>query len=215
MDTAGKAVLFSGDHGADLADRGDARPIAGVPLDEPRDHARGHLRARGDADAAAGGARRGSARRSTSSRCRGRTPASTAPRGSRAWGERLWRQPVRYGVVALAILIGLALPVTQLKTAMPSIKVVPTSDASRIGYNQVQAAFGPGATGPLQIVTPAAQASARRADREPRPRGGGADADADQRRLRADHRDPQAGPVQPGRRPHDRPAPGGAARRRR
>ena len=74
------------------------------------------------------------------------------------WGERLWRQPVRYGLAALAILIGLAVPVTQLRTAMPSIKVVPTGDASRIGYNQVQAAFGPGATGPLQIVTPAAQA---------------------------------------------------------
>jgi putative drug exporter of the RND superfamily len=78
------------------------------------------------------------------------------------WGERLWRQPVRHGVVALAILIGLALPVTQLRTAMPSIKVVPAGDASRIGYNQVQAAFGPGATGPLQIVVPAAQAAAAR-----------------------------------------------------
>ena len=77
-----------------------------------------------------------------------------------AWGERLWRQPVRYGVVALAILIGLAIPVTQLKTSMPSIKVVPTSDSSRIGYHQVQHAFGPGATGPLQIVTPAPQATA-------------------------------------------------------
>jgi RND superfamily putative drug exporter len=91
-----------------------------------------------------------------------------SPRFQR-WGERLWRQPVRYGVVSLAILIGLALPITQLKTAMPSIKVVPTSDASRVGYNQVQAAFGPGATGPLQIVTPATGTTAAtriaRADR--------------------------------------------------
>ena len=71
------------------------------------------------------------------------------------WGERLWRQPLRYGIVALAILVGLAISITQLKTAMPSIKVVPTSDASYIGYQQVQRAFGPGATGPLQIVTPA------------------------------------------------------------
>ena len=78
------------------------------------------------------------------------------------WGERLWRQPLRYGLVALAVLVGLALPITQLKTAMPSIKVVPTSDGSRIGYEQVQAAFGPGATGPLQIVTPAADAAAAR-----------------------------------------------------
>ena len=69
------------------------------------------------------------------------------------WGERLWRQPIRHGIVALAILTGLAIPVLTLKTAMPSIKVVPTSDSSYIGYQQVQHAFGPGATGPLQIVT--------------------------------------------------------------
>jgi RND superfamily putative drug exporter len=78
------------------------------------------------------------------------------------WGERLWRQPIRHGVVALTILTGLIIPVTQLKTAMPSIKVVPTSDGSRIGYDQVQAAFGPGSTGPLQIVAPATQATAAR-----------------------------------------------------
>ncbi len=77
-----------------------------------------------------------------------------------AWGERLWRHPWRYGIPALAVLLALAYPVTQLKTSMPSIKVVPRSDSSRIGYNQVQAAMGPGATGPLQLVTPAAQAPA-------------------------------------------------------
>jgi RND superfamily putative drug exporter len=85
------------------------------------------------------------------------------------WGERLWRQPVRWGMLALAILVGLALPVSQLRTSMPSIKVVPSSDASRVGYYQVQKAFGPGATGPLQIITPAADASkaAHIANRDP------------------------------------------------
>jgi RND superfamily putative drug exporter len=77
-----------------------------------------------------------------------------------AWGGRVWKRPAAYGAVALAILVGLALPVTQLKTSMPSIKVVPSSDSSRVGYDQVQRAFGPGATGPLQIIAPAAQASA-------------------------------------------------------
>ena len=75
-----------------------------------------------------------------------------------AWGERLWKRPLAYGAIALAVLVALAIPVTQLKTSMPSIKVVPTSDSSRIGYQQVQAAFGPGATGPLQIIIPASQA---------------------------------------------------------
>ena len=77
-----------------------------------------------------------------------------------AWGERLWKRPVAFGAIALGILVALAVPVTQLKTAMPSIKVVPTSDSSRIGYVQVQAAMGPGSTGPLQIVTSAGQATA-------------------------------------------------------
>ncbi len=71
-----------------------------------------------------------------------------------AWGERLWRHPLRYGVPALLVLLALVYPVTQLKTSMPSIKVVPATDSSRIGYGQAQAALGPGATGPLQLVTP-------------------------------------------------------------
>ena len=77
-----------------------------------------------------------------------------------AWGERLWRHPLRYGVPALVALVVLTLPVLTLDTAMPSIKVVPPGDSSRVGYGQVQAAFGPGATGPLQLVAPASEAGA-------------------------------------------------------
>ena len=51
---------------------------------------------------------------------------------------------------------------------MPSIKVVPTSDGSRVGYTQVQQAFGNGAPGALQIAT--TQARRRSAwPRSPRP----------------------------------------------
>jgi RND superfamily putative drug exporter len=77
-----------------------------------------------------------------------------------AWAERLWRRPVAYGAVALVVLVALAIPVTQLKTAMPSITVVPPADSSRVGYEQVKAAFGPGAPGPLEIVAPAGTAAA-------------------------------------------------------
>ena len=42
---------------------------------------------------------------------------------------------------------------------MPSIRVVPTQDNSRKGYEAVQRAFGPGWTGPLQIVVPSADAA--------------------------------------------------------
>src|SRR4029079_18744459 len=46
---------------------------------------------------------------------------------------------------------------------MPSIKVVPKTDGSRIGYAQVQQAFGVGAPGALQIVAPRAEAARVRA----------------------------------------------------
>ena len=75
-----------------------------------------------------------------------------------AWAERLWRRPLAYGAVALALLVALSLPVLNLDTGMPSIKVVPSGDSSRQGYETVQAAFGPGAPGALQIVTPTADA---------------------------------------------------------
>ncbi|HEX2467593.1 MAG TPA: MMPL family transporter [Solirubrobacterales bacterium] len=69
-----------------------------------------------------------------------------------AWGERLWRHPVRYGGPTLAVLVALAFPVLALDTGMPSIKVVPADDSSRQGYVAVQDAFGPGAPGALQVV---------------------------------------------------------------
>jgi RND superfamily putative drug exporter len=70
-----------------------------------------------------------------------------------AWGERLWSHPYAFGAIAVALLVALVLPVLGLKTGMPSIKVVPSSDGSRVGYSQVQAAFGKGAPGALQITT--------------------------------------------------------------
>jgi RND superfamily putative drug exporter len=76
-----------------------------------------------------------------------------------AWGERLWRNPWPYGLAAVAVLVALAIPVFTLDTGMPSIKVVPEGDSSRTGYQQVQEAFGPGATGPLQIVAAPGEAT--------------------------------------------------------
>jgi len=75
-----------------------------------------------------------------------------SPRFAR-WGERLWRRPYLYGGGAALLLVLLALPVLGLKAGMPSIKVVPKGDHSRRGYEQVTAAFGPGAPGQLQVVS--------------------------------------------------------------
>ena len=76
------------------------------------------------------------------------------------WAERIWRHPILFGTGALAILLVLALPIFGLKTGMPSIKVVPKTDSSRQGYAVVQQAFGPGAPGQLQIVGPQSGAAA-------------------------------------------------------
>jgi RND superfamily putative drug exporter len=75
-----------------------------------------------------------------------------------SWAERLWRRPLPYAFAALAALVALSVPVFSLDTGMPSIKVVPEADPSRAGYEQVQRAFGAGATGPLQLVAPRADA---------------------------------------------------------
>lgn len=74
------------------------------------------------------------------------------------WGEILWKRPVVFGLAATLILGALAIPILKLDTGMPSIKVVPKEDSSRQGYNLIQSAFGPGYPGALQVVTPAAEA---------------------------------------------------------
>lgn len=80
-----------------------------------------------------------------------------------AWGERLWRRPVAYGAAALGALVLLAVPVLGLRTGMPSIAVVPADEGSRIGYTLVTQAFGPGAPGTLQVLAPTAEAEDARA----------------------------------------------------
>jgi RND superfamily putative drug exporter len=80
-----------------------------------------------------------------------------SPRFAR-WGERLARRPYAFAAAATAVLLLLAVPLLGLETGMPSIKVVPEDDGSRVGYEQVQAAFGEGAPGALQLVGPAGEA---------------------------------------------------------
>ncbi len=82
-----------------------------------------------------------------------------SPRFAR-WGELLWRRPLLFGGAALVVLIALALPVLGLHTGMPSIKVVPKDDPSRVGYRQLSAGFGAGAPGALQVTVPAGEAAA-------------------------------------------------------
>ena len=73
-----------------------------------------------------------------------------------SWAERVWSRPVLFGAIGLFAVALLAWPVLRLDTGMPSITVVPKGDSSRQGYDQVQRAFGPGAPGTMQVVAPVA-----------------------------------------------------------
>ena len=88
-----------------------------------------------------------------------RPGAPGSPRAAR-WGERLWKRAYLLGAAAAVVLVVLAVPVLGLRTEMPSIAVIPTGDGSRAGYEQLQQAFGPGAPATLQIVTPEGGATA-------------------------------------------------------
>lgn len=72
------------------------------------------------------------------------------------WGRVLWAHPWRAAAAGLVVLIAAAVPVIGLRTSMPSITIIPSSANARVGYNQVVAAFGPGAPGTLQVVVPSA-----------------------------------------------------------
>jgi putative drug exporter of the RND superfamily len=91
-----------------------------------------------------------------------------SPRFAR-WAERLWRHPLAFGGGALLILAVLTLPVLGLRTGMPSIVVVPPEDHSRVGYEEMVDAFGPGAPGGVQVVSPSADSAGVRATLEADP----------------------------------------------
>ncbi|GGO72693.1 MMPL family transporter [Nocardioides deserti] len=77
-----------------------------------------------------------------------------------AWGERLWKRPLVWGLASLVVLLALAAPIAGLTTAMPSIKVLPEDASARVGYDRVQESFGDGAPGTLQLVMNDADAAA-------------------------------------------------------
>jgi putative drug exporter of the RND superfamily len=72
--------------------------------------------------------------------------------GLATWIQR-HRLPVALG--AAGLLLALALPVLGLKTGMPSITMLPEDRQARQGYDALAASFGPGGPGPIQIIVPA------------------------------------------------------------
>jgi RND superfamily putative drug exporter len=71
------------------------------------------------------------------------------------WGRLILRRPLVLGGLAVIVLVPLALTGLGLRTAMPTVGVLPADASARVGYDRLQAAFGAGAPAEVQIVAPA------------------------------------------------------------
>ncbi len=72
-----------------------------------------------------------------------------------AFARRVQSRAAILAVSSTALLLLLAAPLLELKTGMPSISVLPEDRQAREGYNALATGFGPGAPGPIQVVVPA------------------------------------------------------------
>jgi RND superfamily putative drug exporter len=69
-----------------------------------------------------------------------------------SWSRRVQGHPVAFGLVALVLLVGLAMPVLGLRFGLPDAGTGPTSLTSRRAHDLVASEFGPGANGPLFVT---------------------------------------------------------------
>ncbi len=74
-----------------------------------------------------------------------------------AFAERIHRRRVVAAVGAVVLLVGLATPLLGLETGMPSITMLPKDEQARQGYDLLAASFGPGGPGPIQVIVPAGE----------------------------------------------------------
>jgi len=83
----------------------------------------------------------------------GRTHADDSePHGWRRWARGVAARPWRSAVAALAVLVVLALPITQLELGQNDVGALPTSTTARQAYDGLSAGFGAGTNGPLAIA---------------------------------------------------------------
>ncbi len=98
-----------------------------------------------------------------------------------AFAERLIKKPVLVAVGVTAVLLAFSSPLLGLETGMPSISVLPKQEPARVGYDLLAQAFGPGGPGPIQVVVPP-----------------GSDTDAVSQAITSDPNIAAAFPAQPG-----------------
>ena len=69
--------------------------------------------------------------------------------------DRVHKHQVKAAVGSIVLLLGLAIPLLDLETGMPSITMLPKDEQARQGYDYLAASFGPGGPGPIQVIVPA------------------------------------------------------------
>ncbi|MTD43746.1 MMPL family transporter [Conexibacter sp. W3-3-2] len=85
--------------------------------------------------------------------------AGSAHRSQRlaAWGAQLWAHPLRYGVPAVVLMLALTSPALGMKVGVPDLGLLPADAPARTGAEAARTAFGPGALGPVQVIGPASE----------------------------------------------------------
>ena len=78
------------------------------------------------------------------------------PTAGQRWGGFVVRHRVPLLVVAIALLVGLAIPVAGLRMALPDNGTAAPETTQRKAYDLLAAGFGPGFNGPLTVVVDAA-----------------------------------------------------------
>lgn len=67
------------------------------------------------------------------------------------------KRAVVLAVASAGVLLLLAAPLLALETGMPGINVLPADRQARVGYDLLGQAFGPGGPGPIQVIVPSTE----------------------------------------------------------
>jgi len=95
-------------------------------------------------------------RRQRAALARGETGFSEAPRGWTCWAVTVQGHKIVFGVGALAVMLALGAPFLSMRQGTADYSVDPTSTTTTTyrGYEMLVHGFGPGFSGPLQLVAP-------------------------------------------------------------
>jgi putative drug exporter of the RND superfamily len=95
-------------------------------------------------------------RRQRAAHARGESSFSEASRGWSGWASLVQRNRIVFGIGALGVMVALGAPFLSMRQGTADYSVDPTSTTTTTyrGYEMLVHGFGPGFSGPLQLVAP-------------------------------------------------------------